>query len=266
MAIVSLNLYSYELAMNTQMTMILPEHRGVPHSSHNGKSYPVLYLLHGHGQDHTTWLRMSSIEKYLSDSDVIVVMPNGNRGSYVDGVNSHRYGTYLTQELPSALKNWFHISDAREKTFIAGISMGGYGALHAALKYPEMYKAAVGISSAIRLDQMPDEPKKGLMIPRLDEVGRNFRAIYGPEENFEKSEYSLKYLAKKLQGSDRIKPELLMLCGDEDPLRPMNDDFVEFMNRECPELPHSYEVSPGIHDFNYWDREILTALKFFNII
>ena len=62
MAIVNLDLYSYELAMNTQVTVLLPERRGVPHASRDGKPYPVVYLLHGHGQDHTSWLRLTRME------------------------------------------------------------------------------------------------------------------------------------------------------------------------------------------------------------
>ena len=116
MAIVNLDLYSYELAMNTQVAVLLPERRGVPHASRAGRPYPVVYLLHGHGQDHTSWLRLSRLESYLQNTDVIVVMPNGSRGCYVDGTATHRYGTYLTDELPVALSNWFHLSSARENT------------------------------------------------------------------------------------------------------------------------------------------------------
>ena len=151
MAVVNLDFYSYELAMNTQATVLLPERRGVPYTSREGRPYPVLYLLHGHGQDHTSWLRLTRLENYLQNSDVIVVMPNGGRGCYVDGVHSHRYGTYLTEELPCILKNWFHISDQREETMIAGMSMGGYGALRAALSHPEQYGTVVGLSSVIRM-------------------------------------------------------------------------------------------------------------------
>ncbi len=266
MAVLNLDLFSYELAMNTQATIILPERRGVKHLPRNGESYPVLYLLHGHGQDHTSWIRMSNIERYLANTDVIVVMPNGNRGSYVDGVNTHRYGTYLTEELPVALRNWFHISEKREDTFIAGMSMGGYGAIYAAMKHPDKYAAAVGLSTAVRLDKMPEAPEKGLMIPKLKEVERNFRAIYGPDEEFEESDFSLKKLAKELQTSNCVKPRILQLCGDQDPLRPANDDFADFMRCECPNIPHDYQVRPGIHDFVYWDKEISVMLEFFGLV
>ena len=269
MAVLNLDLYSYQLAMNTQVSMILPERRGVPHVSRDGKPFPVLYLLHGHAQDHTSWLRLSRIEYYLANTDLIVVMPNTNRGSYVDGVNSYNYGTYLTEELPTALQNWFHISPKREDTFIAGLSMGGYGALRAAMAYPEKYAAAAGLSAAIRLDDMrlgPDSGTKGLALPPLEEVERNFRCVFGPKEEVENTDYSLKVLAKRLAAQEGPKPRLLQLCGDDDPLLWQNDDFAAFMKAECPGLDHTYAISPGMHNFDFWDREILTALKFFGLM
>jgi len=269
MAVVNLDLYSYQLAMDTQVSMILPERRGVPHADREGKPYPVLYLLHGHGRDHTSWLRQSRIEAYLKDTDLIVVMPDTRRGCYVDGLGSHNYGTYLTEELPQILQNWFHISPRREDTYIAGLSMGGYGTLHAALSHPEKYAAAAAMSAAIRMDKMdlpPDAADRGLAIPPLEEVDRNFRCIFGPLEDYENTEFSLKKLAKKLHGSDGPKPRILQICGDNDPLLGANDDFAAFVKRECPSLDHTYEVSPGIHDFDYWDREIVNVLKFFGLL
>lgn len=266
MAVLHLDLYSYELAMNTQATVILPERRGVPHLPRKGQPYPVLYLLHGHGQDHTSWLRLSRIESYLQNTDLIVVMPNGGRGCYVDGENTHRYGTYLTQELPTALKNWFQISPRREDTFIAGLSMGGYGALHAALSHPESYSAAAALSAGIRMDRLelsPDSAEKGLALPDSYEIEQNFRAIFGSADAYEESRFSLKKLARDLQASGAECPRLLQLCGDDDPLLGMNRDFAAFMERECPSLPHEFCVSPGMHNYDFWDREIVTALRFF---
>lgn len=269
MAVVNLDLYSYQLAMNTQVSMILPERRGVPHVSRDGKPFPVLYLLHGHGQDHTSWLRLSRIESYLANTDLIVVMPNTSRGCYVDGQGTHNYGTYLTEELPLVLRNWFQISPRREDTFITGMSMGGYGALRAALAHPEKYAAAAGMSAAIRLDQMelgPDAAERGLALPELEEVDRNFHCVFGPAELYEETDYSLRQLAKRLRDREGPKPRLLQLCGEEDPLRWANDDFAAFIRRECPELDYTYQVSPGIHDFDFWDREILTVLRFFGLL
>ena len=269
MAVLQVDLYSYQLAMNTQVTMLLPERRGVPHQSREGRPYPVLYLLHGHGQDHTSWLRLTRLESYLQNSDVIVVMPNGCRGCYVDGELTHRYGTYLTEELPLALQNWFHISLRREETFIAGMSMGGYGALRAAFTHPEQYAAVAGLSTAVRLDKMelpPNAAEKGLAISTLSEVNRNFRCVFGPEEAYEDTDRSLKKLALALEGREEPKPRILQLCGDDDPLLGANRDLAAFLQAKCPSLDHTFQVSPGIHDFDYWDRECRTALRFFGLL
>ena len=267
MAVVNLDLYSYELAMNTQVAMILPERRGVRHEIHPG-DYPVLYLLHGHGQDYTSWLRLSRIDLYLQQSDVIVVMPNTNRGFYVDGDRTHRYGSYLAVELPTALRNWFHITGDREKTFIAGMSMGGYGSMHAAFSHPEEYGAVCAMSTCIRMsaDISKGQADKGLAIPDMPEVAQNFENVFGPDELYDGGEYDLKALVKKLDGTDGPKPRLLQLCGTEDPLLEQNEDFAAYVKENCPHLDCRFETSPGVHDFYYWDSQCRTMLEFFGII
>lgn len=267
MAIVNLDLYSYELAMNTQATVILPERRGVPHAVHD-EPYPVLYLLHGHGQDHTSWLRLTRVEYYLQNSDVIVVMPNANRSSYVDGVNTHRYGSYLTQELPRAMKNWFHITNDREKTFIAGMSMGGYGTLHAALSCPEQYGAACAMSAGIRMGtcDLKGKADKGLAIPETPEINRNFRNTFGAEDEYIGSVFDLRHLARQLNAGSGPSPRILQLCGTEDPLYEENVSFSEFFQKECPNIDYAWKEGPGIHDFDFWDRESRTMLEFFGLI
>ena len=268
MAVVNLDFYSYELAMNTQATVLLPERRGVPCTSREGRPYPVLYLLHGHGQDHTSWLRLTRLENYLQNSDVIVVMPNGSRGCYVDGVHSHRYGTYLTEELPCILKNWFHISNQREETMIAGMSMGGYGALRAALSHPEQYGTVVGLSSVIRMGKtsLRGHADKGLAIPEVPEIDDNFQEIFGDDASYETSAYSLRKLARDLEASSCPSPRLLQMCGDEDPLLSGCREFDAFLTQECPSIQHELRVAPGIPDFAFWDGMLPEVLRFCNLI
>lgn len=271
MAILNLDLYSYELAMNTQVTMILPERRGVPHQSREGKKYPVLYLLHGHSQDHTSWLRLTRVEYYLKDTDVIVVMPNCNRGCWVDGINSHKYGSYLTKELPKILGNWFQVSSDPKETYIAGFSMGGYGALHAALSNPKIYGAVAALSASTDMHKLTedvgsDAPGKGIAFPPFAEVGENFTRIFGGDDTYFESDYNLEKLAKKLQMEGGSDMRILSMCGDNDPLLDMNNQFADFMKAECPDITYEYKITEGIHDFYYWDREIVTALKYFGLL
>lgn len=267
MAIANLDIYSYELAMNTQVAVILPERRGVPHTPHD-KPYPVLYLLHGHGQDYTSWLRLTRIEFYLQNSDVIVVMPNCHRSSYVDGVNTHRYGSYLTKELPVILKKWFNVTADREQTFIAGMSMGGYGALNAALSHPDQYGAVCAMSPGIRMGtlDLAGKADKGLTIPTDPEIDRNFKNTFGSGEDYVGSKYDLKHLAASVNASNGPRPKILHMCGTEDPLYSQNLDFMKYIVDYCPSLDYTWKDGSGIHDFNYWDRESKTMLRFFGLI
>ena len=271
MAVLSLDVYSYELGMNNQVTMILPERRGVPVVERNGKPYPVLYLLHGHGLDHTGWLRMTQIEYCLRETDVIVVMPNGNRGCFVDGFHTHRYGTYLTEELPKRLGNWFNLSTRREDNFISGFSMGGYGALRAAFANPDKYAAVAAISPCIDMhklaDVMPaDAPQRGIAFPPIPEIGRNFTEIFGDDAVHAASALNLENLAKAFQKSGERGLRTMTMCGDRDPLWEMNENFARFMKEECPDVPFEFVPGEGMHTVEFWNGAIPGVLRFFGLI
>jgi S-formylglutathione hydrolase FrmB len=96
----------------------------------------VLYLLHGLSDDDTAWLRRTSIERYVSELGLAVVMPQVHRSFYSDELHGLRYWTFLSDELPQLVDSFFHVSTRREDTFVAGLSMGGYGALKWALRQP----------------------------------------------------------------------------------------------------------------------------------
>jgi S-formylglutathione hydrolase FrmB len=130
MALLQCNFCSSVLGQNTNMIVLLPERRHVPRKRED-KKYPVLYALHGHGQDHTNWQRDGYLEHLLKEEDVIVVMPHGGRSFYTNAKYGHEYFSFLTEELPIIIANYFPASTKRENTFIAGISMGGYGAMKA---------------------------------------------------------------------------------------------------------------------------------------
>ena len=110
---------------------------------------PVLYLLHGLSDDETIWMRRTSIERYAAQYGLAVVMPNGARSYYADMLRGGKYWTYLSEELPKVMQSFFRISDRREDTFAAGLSMGGYGAMKLALHCPERFAAAASLSGAL---------------------------------------------------------------------------------------------------------------------
>src|SRR5690606_35149889 len=115
------------------------------------KKHPVLYLLHGLSDDDTIWLRRTSIERYVAGLGLAVVMPNVHRSFYADMAYGGQYWTFLTEELPRVAGDFFPLSDAREDNYVAGLSMGGYGAFKWALSYPERFAAAGSLSGVLDL-------------------------------------------------------------------------------------------------------------------
>ena len=129
MALLNVDFYSYYLGMDSPLTVLLPEKRGRKPEAAPDKKYPVLYLLHGHADDNTAWIRKSDLELLVRDHDLIVVMPSAHRSFYTNGRYGHLYFDYITKELPVIVGNFFPASARREDTYIGGLSMGGYGAL-----------------------------------------------------------------------------------------------------------------------------------------
>src|SRR5690348_3177908 len=153
MALVRCDYFSDVLGFGTSMTLILPENT-------TGGPFPTLYLLHGLSDDDTAWLRRTSIERYVDELGLAVVMPAVHRSFYTDEYYGRPYWTFVTEELPRIAGRFFRLSDRREDTFVAGLSMGGYGAFKWALRHPERFAAAASLSGALdvasRLYQPPN--------------------------------------------------------------------------------------------------------------
>ena len=156
MAIIRIDHKPESLGVTTPLQLILPEPgdmHGVP-----VRDRKVLYLLHGLSEDASAWQRYTMIEVFAQERGLIVVMPSGARSFYIDRPDGQKYFTYLTEELPSYLSAVFGIEAKRERTLIAGSSMGGYGAFKAALTCPERYAAACSLSGVLSAGilQLPD--------------------------------------------------------------------------------------------------------------
>ena len=151
MALIELKFFSQSLGMQTEAYVVIPQKSTKGEIGIKGKSkdkeYKCLYLLHGLSDDHSIWLRRTSIERYAADYGACIVMPCGARSFYTDMKYGMKYFSYITEELPSIVSEFLKVSNKREDTYIAGLSMGGYGALKAALKKPEVFCAAAGLSS-----------------------------------------------------------------------------------------------------------------------
>ncbi len=255
MAFLQCNYHSDVLGRAASMNVLVPQQSttqiGMANACTGRKTYPVLYLLHGLSDDHTIWMRRTSIERYAAEYEVVIVMPDGERGFYTDMAAGYNYWTMLSEELPAVVASLFPVSARREDTFAAGLSMGGYGALKLALRHPERFAAAASLSA---VTDIPAWYHRNLQT--LQEV----RLIFGEEKDIVPRGNDLFALA---EGVSRLPepPRILQVCGTEDMLY---EDNIRF-HRHLAGLGmrgHQFIEAPGTHDWAFWDTWIQTALRF----
>ena len=230
--------FSEALGLNTAANIILPK------PSLSGP-YSVMFLLHGLSDDHTIWMRRTSIERYVEELPLVVVMPNGGRGFYSDAAQGYKYATAIGEELPRILRGYFPLADT---WCAAGLSMGGYGAIRLALDHPELFTSATSLSGALGFGHeviMRDEPWHS-----------EFLRITGPNPVGGKDDLYAKF--KALPAEQR--PALRIDCGTEDFLIEQNRAFDAFLTDQG--FAHEYEEHPGAHTWAYWDAQIQPALEF----
>jgi putative tributyrin esterase len=247
------NFFSEVLTMRSTMYVLLPQRSLAEKKSKRTPKYRILYLLHGYSDDHTAWMRWSSIEKYVEGLNLAVVMPAGNLSFYTDMAQGKNFMQFISEEVPAVARDMFSLSDKREDNFIAGLSMGGYGAFKLALTYPERYAAAASLSGVVDIADTSIHAKA-----RKDDWMAEFRAIFGDIDKMAGSKHDLFALARNVAKAS-IKPRLYQCCGTEDILYAGNVRFRD----EALKLPLdlTYEEGPGEHVWPYWDQMIQNVLK-----
>ena len=154
MILTEVNFLSEVLTLHSTMYVLLPQRTLAETKSKRTPKYRTLYLLHGHSDDHTAWQRWTSIERYVEGLNLAVVMPAVNLSFYTDMAHGGKYWQFISEEVPAVVRDMFSLSSAREDNFVAGLSMGGYGAFKLALTYPERYAAAASLSGAVDIREV----------------------------------------------------------------------------------------------------------------
>lgn len=243
MALFQVDYKSAALGKQTRLTAVLPE---------NAQMVPVVYLLHGLSDGSTSWLRRSSIERYAEQWGIAVIMPDGGRSFYTDMKHGEAYFTAIAEELPGFVNRMFPVSTKREHTFAAGLSMGGYGALKMALRYPERF-AAAGIMSAVT--DIPGKFEKEVFPLPF------WRDIFGSAAESIADGNDLFTLARQRAAEGRC-PAVIQFCGNEDFLLEDNRKLKETLEKlNWPD--YIYRETPGTHNWEFWDRHIQDILEFF---
>jgi len=244
MPLIHCDFFSQSLVLASSIDVIVP----LPRQDGPRARHPVLYLLHGYSDDHTIWQRRTSIERYVEETNLVVVMPAVHRSFYTDMASGFKYWTYVSEELPYVVRSLFHVSESREDTFVAGLSMGGYGAFKLALTYPERYSFAASLSGALDMANRitaKDQP---------EEWRKEMQGIFGDLSQFKNSAHDVMHLARKLAKSKQPQPRLYQYCGTEDFLYKANVKFHQQAQKLGLDLV--YEEGPGDHRWQYWDEKI----------
>lgn len=254
MALMQVDFMSKSLMRTVTVNVILPVDKlpfpGMPVKEE--KAFKTLYLLHGVFGNYTDWLTGTNIKRWAMDKDLAVVMPSGENMFYVDqpGVNN-LYGEFVGQELVEITRKMFPLSHKREDTFIAGLSMGGYGAIRNGLKYHETFGYIAGLSSALVTEGM--EERTYGAVPFIE--GRAYaEGVFGDLNKVKGSDKDPKWLAANLIEKKAKAPHIYMACGVDDSLLEKNRDFKNYL--EGLGIQVDYEEGPGAHEWDFWNRYI----------
>lgn len=259
MTSMKINHFSTVLSMNMDCRLLMPD------NLQDGEKLKVIWLCHGGSGDESEWLYFSTVARLVEECHIAMVIVNANDSCFVDMPYGNNYGTYIGDELPKIIWQMFHcLSDAREDNYIAGLSNGGYGSFIVGLKNRENFAAIGAFSAGDKADATPKPFEKGQMNPRVRMFG---------QEDISETEYSMKYLAKKVakdfanKVDKRPLPRIYHACGSLDPWLDLNLKVKECMEAlSCPEYDYTYHQMDGMaHEWNFWDAELRNFLHYVGI-
>lgn len=292
-------MYSDALGVDKRVVVYLP--RG--YDSQPARRYPVYFYLHGLGGNEENWVKGGALDEQADQLGVeaIIAMPDGDDSFYIDSqqpidfarclasgaglflpgkqapettcVKRRNYETYVTKDLVSWVDGKYRTLGTREGRAIAGLSMGGFGAMELSLRHPELFAAAASHSGAVALlykGPRPFAPGKTELVTQiqLDQRG----AIGGPiaswlgkvfgEDLAGWKKYDVVELATANAAGPGPKVALYFDCGTEDDFR--LQDNVQYVHEALGKknIPHEFYLGPGRHDFAFWKARLPYSLKF----
>ena len=249
MALFHLVYFSDVLGVQTPVDVIIPEGKqGIGVDAAGEEKLPaVLYLLHGYSDDQTIWQRRTSVERYAASHNLAIVMPGVNHSFYCNEEYGERYWDYVSQELPMMMHRFFRLSDKPEDTFVAGLSMGGYGAMKLALNQPERFGAAASFSGAVDIASTRQRHN------------HNWKRITGGK-SIKGTENDLFHMLKANAEAEH-KPRLYVSCGTADFLYGQHKKFIPALKKAGWDVT-AYEEPDATHEWGFWDREIRKFIEF----
>ncbi len=213
------------------------------------KLYPVVYLLHGLGGSYANWTDKTGLADYVRDHGIIVVTPEGGNGWYTDSVSAptDRFESYIISELIPEVEKRFAVDPDRRGRIIAGLSMGGYGAMKFGLKYPEKFSLVGSFSGALGVASFTEK--------NAGTIGKGVESILGDEDSEVRKANDIFALLRAMP-ADKIAglPFIYQSCGTEDFLFENNRRFLDLLTEK--KVKREYREHPGLHDWTFWDSQI----------
>lgn len=223
----------------------------LPASIAAGARLPVVYLLHGFPGNCRDWSNYTDAAKF-AERGVIIVMPHGDDSYYVNATErpQDRYEDYIVNDLIADVESKFPAATGRTNRAIAGISMGGFGAVKLALSHPELFAFAAGLSPSI------DVPSRPFSIKRIQQW-RRYESIFGAWGSQTRRNGDPFVLARFANPAKT--PYLFLTCGEQEGLLPPNRDFAALL--EKGHFRYEFHVVPGGHDWNQWDKRLPSVFQ-----
>ena len=229
--------YSKALQRNMPYRIVMPS------SNIAGRKLATVYLLHGGGGNFRDWTNYSDVAKY-AEHGLILVMPEGNSSYYANAAEhpQNRYEDYIVKDLIEDVESKFPTIGRREGRAIAGVSMGGFGAINLALRHPGLFAFAGGISAAV------DVPNRPFSIKRLEQW-RRFRTIFGPWEGPAQKSNDPFLLARSADAENTSY--FFLTCGEQEGLLGPNRQFASLL--EARHFRYEFHTTTGDHNWKQWD-------------
>jgi putative tributyrin esterase len=259
MAFMQVDFFSNALMRTTSFNIILPNDVSPMFADpkHYTRGMKTLFLLHGYCGNNKDWILYGNAMDIASKYNMAIVLPTGENSFYLDAKGTGKaYCRHVGEELVEYVRKTFGLSDKKEDTYIGGFSMGGFGAIHTALAYPNTFSKAIGLSSALIIHNI-----KGIKEEFKDTHADYdyYTSVFGDLSKLETSVNNPEYLILKLKEGGQAIPKLYIACGTEDFLIKENRAFHEFLQKEKVDV--EYIESPGVHDWVFWNKYLEPSVQ-----
>lgn len=252
MALIQMNYLSCALYRTVPVNVVLPadkiDYDKAEYLPTDKGPFKTLYLLHGLLGNCTDWISGSRVQRWAEEKNLAVVMPSGDNSFYINGRNPNSdYGKFIGEELIEVTRRMFPLSDKREDTFIAGLSMGGYGAILNGIVYSDKFSHVAGLSAAVHFFEYEDDHDE------------NALGLFDDVEKAKKTNVNPKVAFDEMIAAKRKMPKFYLACGRQDDLYPANTSLRDYMKEKGADVTW-YEEDAN-HEWDFWDSQIKKVIE-----